>query len=142
MDLLKNAIEVSFPGVIIAGALVPPFGHVDDYDFEGWSRFVIDSGAGIVWVGLGSPKQDYVTARLSTLTGKTAVGIGAAFAFLAGTQSEAPKVLQSVGLEWLFRLLTEPRRLWRRYAFGVGVYSVLCARDLLQNLYVKSLRRE
>jgi N-acetylglucosaminyldiphosphoundecaprenol N-acetyl-beta-D-mannosaminyltransferase len=84
------------------------------------------SGADIVWVGLGTPKQDIEAERIATATNTTTVAIGAAFDFAAGTLREAPSWLSRAGLEWLFRLAMEPRRLWRRYLIGnlVFIYAV------------------
>ena len=76
------------------------------------------SGAHIVWVGLGSPKQDVWAAKhRAALTAPALIAVGAAFDFMAGRVRQAPRWMQRRGLEWLFRLATEPKRLWRRYGF-------------------------
>jgi N-acetylglucosaminyldiphosphoundecaprenol N-acetyl-beta-D-mannosaminyltransferase len=80
------------------------------------------SGATIVWVGLGTPKQDYEAQRIATSLPVVAVAIGAAFDFLAGTKAQAPLWVQRSGLEWAFRLASEPRRLGRRYVWGNSVF--------------------
>ena len=78
-----------------------------------------DSGANVVWVGLGSPKQERWVARMkSRLTPAVYISVGAAFAFHAGMLKQAPAWMQKRGLEWLFRLVSEPRRLWKRYLVG------------------------
>jgi N-acetylglucosaminyldiphosphoundecaprenol N-acetyl-beta-D-mannosaminyltransferase len=75
-----------------------------------------DSGADLVWVGLGAPKQErWMYRHRSSLRAPVLLGVGAAFDFHAGLKKQAPRWLQRSGFEWLFRLLTEPRRLWRRY---------------------------
>jgi N-acetylglucosaminyldiphosphoundecaprenol N-acetyl-beta-D-mannosaminyltransferase len=77
------------------------------------------AGADAVWVGLGAPKQDLMAARLRDLdAAPTIFCVGAAFDFVAGTVKRAPRWMQRTGLEWLHRLLSEPRRLWRRYVIG------------------------
>ena len=77
------------------------------------------SGAQVVWVGLGSPKQDlWMAEHRARLEAPVLIGVGAAFDFFAGSQKQAPRCMQRSGLEWLFRLLAEPRRLWRRYLIG------------------------
>lgn len=118
LELLATAIDAKYPGAEIAGAWSPPFGEVDDALINESVSRILDSGAEIVWVGMGAPKQDTVGAAIVGHTGLTAVGVGAAFDFLAGTVLEAPTWAQEAGLEWLFRLLREPRRLWRRYLVG------------------------
>ena len=80
------------------------------------------SGATIVWVGLGTPKQDYEVQRLALSLPVVAVAVGAAFDFLAGTKAQAPVWVQRSGLEWAFRLASEPRRLGRRYVWGNSVF--------------------
>jgi N-acetylglucosaminyldiphosphoundecaprenol N-acetyl-beta-D-mannosaminyltransferase len=78
---------------------------------------------------MGTPKQDYLAEELSRLTGITTVCVGAAFDFISGTKKEAPLFVQKIGMEWLFRLLTEPKRLWKRYIFGNLVFGYLCIKD-------------
>ncbi|HDD25428.1 MAG TPA: glycosyltransferase, partial [Chloroflexi bacterium] len=79
-----------------------------------------------VWVGLGSPKQErWMAAHVSRLTAPVLIGVGAAFDFHAGRKKQAPRWMQRSGLEWLFRLLTEPRRLWRRYLVNNPIFVTL-----------------
>ena len=90
------------------------------------------SGADILLVGLGSPKQDYWMAmHRENIRIPVLIGAGAAFDFLAGTKPQAPRWMQRSGLEWLFRLLCEPRRLWRRYLIGNLRFVVLMFRDMV-----------
>ena len=79
---------------------------------------ILKSDAEIVWVGLGTPKQDYEAARLAGRLSMVFIAVGAAFDFVAGHKNEAPTLVQRAGLEWAYRLISEPRRLWRRYLFG------------------------
>jgi N-acetylglucosaminyldiphosphoundecaprenol N-acetyl-beta-D-mannosaminyltransferase len=86
------------------------------------------SRASVVWVGLGMPKQELWMAEIRDhLPGTTLLGVGAAFDFLSGTKPQAPTWVQKAGLEWLFRLVSEPRRLWRRYAWNNPAFLVLMA---------------
>jgi len=85
----------------------------------------------IVWVGLGSPKQDYLADFISKEIPASVIAIGAAFDFIAGRKSEAPKLIQKFGLEWLFRLISEPRRLWKRYLIGNSFFLFLCIKELM-----------
>ncbi len=89
-----------------------------------------DSAANVLWVGLGTPRQDVVVSQLTGRTGAVAVGVGAAFDFLSGRKAEAPGILHRTGLEWVFRLATEPRRLWRRYLVGNSVFVGHAVRNL------------
>jgi N-acetylglucosaminyldiphosphoundecaprenol N-acetyl-beta-D-mannosaminyltransferase len=102
----------------IVGMDSPPFAQPTDQEFARRDRLVRESGAQIVWVGLGTPKQDLEAQRLAASTGVIAIAIGAAFDFAAGNKRESPRWLRRLGLEWLYRFLQEPRRLWRRYLFG------------------------
>jgi N-acetylglucosaminyldiphosphoundecaprenol N-acetyl-beta-D-mannosaminyltransferase len=79
---------------------------------------ILSSGADIVWVGLGTPKQDLHAAQLASALPVVCAAVGAAFDFVAGHKPQAPAWMQRGGLEWTFRLGCEPRRLWRRYLFG------------------------
>lgn len=106
-----------FPGLRIVGGYSPPFRELTDEE-ESW---VIDdvkrSGADVVWVGTGQPKQErWMAAMRDRLDAPLLVGVGAAFDFHAGLVPQAPSWMQATGLEWAFRLAQEPRRLWRRYA--------------------------
>ncbi|MBN9202350.1 MAG: WecB/TagA/CpsF family glycosyltransferase [Microbacterium chocolatum] len=118
LELLHKTLTERYPGSHVAGTYSPPFREVDESYIEDCAREVIAAGAHIVWVGLGTPKQDVVGTHLAEQLGITTVNVGAAFDFVAGTAPEAPKWLQDSGFEWVFRLLTEPRRLWRRYLLG------------------------
>jgi N-acetylglucosaminyldiphosphoundecaprenol N-acetyl-beta-D-mannosaminyltransferase len=106
------------PGMQVAGVETPPFTSLSDDDLDRMAERVRDSGANIVWVGLGTPRQDYAVPRLAKRLSMPIVPVGAAFDFWAGAIAEAPQWLHGTGLEWLHRLAAEPRRLWRRYLFG------------------------
>ena len=121
-----------FPGITIVGTHAPPFGPFDDGVIEALAARITSVAPQIVWVGLGTPKQDFVAARLVAATNVTCVAVGAAFDFLAGTKREAPGWVQWCGLEWLFRLMTEPRRLWRRYLLGNARFLRIAARDVIR----------
>lgn len=115
---LKTRFETELPNLRIAGLESPPYRQLDERELNDQDQRIISSGANLVWVGLGTPKQDVETARIHTSTGITTVAIGAAFDFAAGTVAEAPIWMHGSGLEWLHRFAQEPRRLWRRYTVG------------------------
>jgi N-acetylglucosaminyldiphosphoundecaprenol N-acetyl-beta-D-mannosaminyltransferase len=116
-ELLIRRLQERFPRLEIAGASSPPFRELtqseDDHEIE----LINDSGAAVVWVGTGQPRQEQWMHRMRPrLTPPLLVGVGAAFDFHAGLISQAPSWMQRNGLEWAYRLSREPRRLWRRYA--------------------------
>jgi len=115
-DRLASRLEARIPGINIVGTHSPPFRHLSPQKDEEIIRQINDSGADIVWVGLSTPKQErWMADQLGKIAAPVMVGVGAAFDFLSGTKPQAPRWMQRSGLEWLFRLMTEPRRLWRRY---------------------------
>lgn len=116
-SLYNNLVEL-FPGVQIAGTDSPPFRELAEIEREQQLQRISASGAQIVWVGLGTPKQDIEAANLARRLPLVVIAVGAAFDFVAGNKNEAPIWMQRTGQEWVYRLISEPRRLWRRYLFG------------------------
>ena len=115
-ELLAARMSERFPGLEIAGAFSPPFRSLTDAEDEEIVRRINATRPDIVWVGLSTPKQErWMASHLRRIEAPVMVGVGAAFDFHAGLKRQAPKWIQGSGLEWLFRLATEPRRLWRRY---------------------------
>jgi exopolysaccharide biosynthesis WecB/TagA/CpsF family protein len=117
IDQLQQQLKARFPSLSIAGAESPPFRPLTPEEDAEVVRRINTSGARIVFVGLGCPKQDHFAADHAQRIQAVQVCVGAAFEFHAGTKGMAPKWMQHRGLEWVYRLLSEPRRLWRRYAF-------------------------
>lgn len=115
---LQEQLRRRFPGIRIVGAESPPFRIATADELAIRDSAIVESGAQIVWVGLGTPKQDVEAARLARAVPVIAIAVGAAFDFTAGSLREAPGWVTALGLEWAFRLVMEPRRLWRRYLIG------------------------
>ncbi len=115
---------------MVVGGMAPPFRELGDTDIAELVDRLRVFQADLVWVGLGTPKRDVILQRLVNEHGFVAVGVGAAFDFLSGAKQEAPRFLHGTGLEWLHRLVSEPRRLWRRYLVGNAVFLWLVAREL------------
>jgi N-acetylglucosaminyldiphosphoundecaprenol N-acetyl-beta-D-mannosaminyltransferase len=115
LELLQARLVTRFPGLRIAGSLSPPFRPLTAEDDERIAAAIAASGARTVWVSLGCPKQELWMSRQRGRIPAPMIGVGAAFDFHAGTVRRAPGWMQRSGLEWLHRLLSEPRRLWRRY---------------------------
>lgn len=118
VETLKSLVDILSLDANIVGSFSPPFVPTSELNLTEIVDKIVDSGANIVWVGLGTPKQDFVAHRISSLTNLPTLCVGAAFDFLAGSVPEAPRALRNLGLEWLFRLSADPRRLWRRYLIG------------------------
>lgn len=115
---LKETLEAAYPGCSIVGAESPPFRPLEAITREEWdadARRINASGAHFVWIGLGAPKQERWMWEQRTRVNGVMLGVGAAFDLITGRIPEAPAFLQRLGLEWLYRLSREPRRLWRRY---------------------------
>jgi N-acetylglucosaminyldiphosphoundecaprenol N-acetyl-beta-D-mannosaminyltransferase len=113
---LARRLRLRHPGLKIVGGHCPPFRRLTDAEENAIAADINRSGADVVWVGIGVPKQEKWMARMrDRLDAPVLVGVGAAFDFHAGLVPQAPDALQRLGLEWAFRLVQEPRRLWRRY---------------------------
>jgi N-acetylglucosaminyldiphosphoundecaprenol N-acetyl-beta-D-mannosaminyltransferase len=113
---LVRTLRLRHPGLKIVGGHCPPFRPLSDEEEDAIADEINRSGADVVWVGIGVPKQEKWMARMrGRLEAPVLIGVGAAFDFHAGLVPQAPEPLQRLGLEWAFRLVQEPRRLWRRY---------------------------
>lgn len=115
LDRLLARVRTRFPGIEIAYAWAPPFRSLTPEEDESVVGSINASGARILFVGLGTPKQELWMAAHRGHIRAVMLGVGAAFDYLAGVKRQAPRWLMPLGLEWLFRLCAEPRRLWRRY---------------------------
>ena len=130
LDKLRAKFSEQFPNTIIAGEHSPPFGKWPESEFETICRKIRDSGANLIWVGLGCPKQEHWIAKhKDRLPPGVYFGIGAAFAFHAGEVRQAPPILQKFGLEWAYRVTMEPRRLFRRYFTYNSLFLFYAIRD-------------
>lgn len=129
-DKLKTNLVSKFPDVIIAGNYVPPFRELSPNEKSEIVRLINDSKADCVWVGIGTPRQDFWIREFRPLVdAPVMLSVGAAFNFHAGTVRQAPRWMMRCGLEWLFRLMAEPRRLWRRYLIGNPRFLWLIAKQ-------------
>ena len=116
LEKLQDKFAKENPAAHIAGVYSPPFREWSEDDLAEMRAMIRDSGANLIWVGLGCPKQEiWIAENLEKLAPGCYFGIGAAFAFHAGEVDQAPEFLQKRGLEWAYRLLKEPKRLWKRY---------------------------
>jgi N-acetylglucosaminyldiphosphoundecaprenol N-acetyl-beta-D-mannosaminyltransferase len=128
---LTQRLAAAFPALQIAGAHSPPFRPLEPEEDAAVVRRINESGAQVVFVSLGCPKQEFWMHDHRHRVRAVMIGVGAAFDFHAGIVQRAPVWMQTSGLEWLHRLWTEPRRLWRRYLVSNTRYVVGAARQLI-----------
>jgi exopolysaccharide biosynthesis WecB/TagA/CpsF family protein len=127
LSALIKSLQQRFPGINIAGAEPSKFRRLTALERSELIERILASGASITLVGLGCPRQETFAYEVGTALSMPVLAIGAAFPFLAGLIPEAPVWMQNSGLEWLFRLASEPRRLWRRYLYLNPAYLFLLA---------------
>ena len=134
-DVLKNLkanLRKKFPDIQISGARPSLFRRSSDEEKKSIATEIRNSGADIVFVGLGCPRQEIWVHECADLVGLPSIAVGAAFDFHAGSLSQAPAFMQRHGLEWLYRLSQEPRRLWKRYVLLNPVYLTMLTAQMLQ----------
>lgn len=123
LNKLKASLAGKYPGLNICGIYSPPFRKLTQEEDENIVREINSSCPDIIWVGLGSPKQDlWMYEHRQRINAPVMIGVGAAFDFLAGIKPQAPTWIRNNGFEWLFRLVTEPKRLWRRYLINGSLF--------------------
>jgi N-acetylglucosaminyldiphosphoundecaprenol N-acetyl-beta-D-mannosaminyltransferase len=116
VEKLASRLQLRFPGLQVAGVYSPPFRALSPEEDEAVVERINAATPDVVWVGMSTPKQErWMSEHRGRLHAPVLIGVGAAFDFHAGLKRQAPRWIQQSGLEWLFRLVMEPRRLWRRY---------------------------
>lgn len=131
LDILQRKLLEQFPGLKIAGAYSPPYRPLSAEEDAAVVEAINASGAGTVWVSLGCPKQEKWMAEHRGRINAVMIGVGAAFDYHAGTIQRAPLWMQRNGLEWLHRVCSEPRRLWKRYLVTNTLFIYYAGRQLL-----------
>lgn len=132
---LKRRLTARYPGLEVVGTLTPPFRELNPAEIDQLRREVAESRPDVIWVGLGTPKQERFMARFAPeLDAGVLIGVGAAFDFHSGRVRQAPRWVQRSGFEWLFRLATEPRRLGPRYLRTNPMFAL---RALAQRIGIK-----
>jgi N-acetylglucosaminyldiphosphoundecaprenol N-acetyl-beta-D-mannosaminyltransferase len=132
LDALTQNLRRRYPALNVAYRHSPPFRTPTADETEATRREIDRSGTRILFVGIGAPKQEAWMARHRGSVSAVMIGVGAAFDFLADKKRQAPGWIQGSGLEWLFRLVHEPRRLWKRYLIGNPRFVVLFAGQLIR----------
>jgi N-acetylglucosaminyldiphosphoundecaprenol N-acetyl-beta-D-mannosaminyltransferase len=131
-ETLGRRLASDLPGLHVVGASSPPFRPPTVDELEADLARIQSASPDFVWVGLGAPKQEYwVEGARGRLRVAGILAVGAAFDFHSGSKRRAPRWMQRTGMEWLFRLAREPRRLWRRYAVTNTRFLFLAARQLI-----------
>lgn len=131
LQQLQQRITARFPNLHIAYAYSPPFRSLTLEEGQQVVEAINQADVRILFVGIGSPKQEHWMAAQKGRIRAVMIGVGAAFDFLSGTKPQAPRWIMKIGMEWLFRLMTEPRRLWKRYLKHNPRFVVLFAAQLL-----------
>ena len=131
LQKLKLVIEKKYPGTSIAGMLAPPFEPIECWNNEEFIDIINAAKPDFIWVGLGAPKQErWMYDNFENVHGLL-FGIGAGFDYLAGNTKHAPIWMKNMSLEWLYRLVQEPRRLWRRYLTTIPPFTLFASLELL-----------
>jgi exopolysaccharide biosynthesis WecB/TagA/CpsF family protein len=124
LNKLVKSLQIKFPSLIIAGFESPPFSKLSNDEDIAVAKRINDSGAGILFIGLGCPKQELWASEHRDKLHCVQMCVGAAFDFHAGTKKQAPSWMQKSGLEWLFRFEQEPLRLWKRYVITNSLFII------------------
>jgi N-acetylglucosaminyldiphosphoundecaprenol N-acetyl-beta-D-mannosaminyltransferase len=125
LEKMRVSLERWFPELVIAGMRAPSFEGMSQAEEDIDRKAIQNSGAKVVFVGLGCPKQELWMARQAEQLDCVMVGVGAAFQFFSGEVSQAPRWMMQLSLEWLYRLCMEPRRLWKRYLINNPAFVLL-----------------
>lgn len=131
LEALKKSLALKFPELVIAGMEPSSFRHITQKEKRDVAERIRASGASLLFVGLGCPRQETFAYEFRNVLPMPILAVGAAFPFLAGLLPQAPPWMQDSGLEWLFRLFSEPARLWRRYLYLNPAYVFLVAMQVL-----------
>jgi N-acetylglucosaminyldiphosphoundecaprenol N-acetyl-beta-D-mannosaminyltransferase len=131
-ELLRDKLQEKFPGLQVVGTYSPPFRPLTPEEDAAIVARINAARPDIVWVGLSTPKQErWMAAHLGKVQAPVMVGVGAAFDFHAGLKPQAPRWMQQSGMEWFFRMVTEPKRLARRYLHNNPRFVVAVLMQLL-----------
>lgn len=133
LSKFKSELRIKFPGLKISGFYSPPFSQLNQEEDQEIIDRINKASPDVLWVGLGCPKQQlWMYEHKDKLKVPVMVGVGAAFDFLAKTKPQAPSWMRDHGLEWLFRLITEPKRLWKRYLLGNTMFLWFFGKEFIR----------
>jgi len=138
LDAMQRRLSKDFPTLKVAGVESPPFGPIHDTDYTDTVARVNQSGAGFLFVSLGCPKQERWMDMHVGKINAVMVGVGGVFPVFAGLQKHAPKWIRESGLEWLYRLVQEPKRLYKRYFSTIPPFICLASKQVLKSRQLRS----
>jgi len=131
-ERMANVLQQRYPGLIVAGCDTPPFRALTAEEDAAATARIAAARPHFIWVGLSTPTQEFwMRDHVGRIPGATLLGVGAAFDFHSGDVKRAPRWMQKAGVEWLHRLISEPRRLWRRYLVLAPRFVIAAAREQL-----------
>ena len=129
---LKTIIETKYPGTKIVGMISPPYKSSTEWDNQEFIRTINEANPDFIWVGLGAPKQEqWIYEQCKNINKGILFGIGAGFDYLTGNTKHAPQWMKNLSLEWLYRLIQEPGRLWKRYLFTIPPFPFFASLELV-----------
>ncbi|HNW60958.1 MAG TPA: WecB/TagA/CpsF family glycosyltransferase [bacterium] len=132
LEKMRTVITQRYPKAIIAGMIAPPFRAFTEAENGLWLETMRAARPDLIWVSLGAPRQEeWISQHFRSLDCGLCIGIGAGFSYLAGTIRHAPAWMKYMALEWFYRLLQEPNRLWRRYVKNNTLFILYMIRELL-----------
>ena len=132
LSKLKTAIEQKYPGSKIVGMVAPPFKPMNEWNNGDFIQIINEASPDFIWVGLGAPKQEqWMYDYYKNIDKGILFGIGAGFDYLAGNTKHAPQWMKNLALEWLYRLIQEPRRLWKRYLTTIPQFLFFASLELV-----------
>ena len=135
LEMLKSELVKRYPSLNIAGMFSPPFRELTKLEDNEIVDMINQSRPDFIWVGLGAPKQEYWMSRNRGKLKGLMIGVGAGFDYFAGNINRAPLWMQKMSLEWLFRLIQEPQRLWKRYLVYNTRFLILVIKESLKSRY-------
>lgn len=141
LEKLTEQLSQKFPALKIAGTHSPPFRPLTPEEEQQDCDRINASGASVVFVALGCPKQEQWMARQQGRISAVMIGVGAAFSFHSGEVKQSPRWMMQLGLEWLYRFCVEPRRLWRRYLINNPMFILLVSQQLLKHKFQRQQKQ-
>jgi len=134
LEKLENSVRQKHPNINIVYSYSPPFRELTTLENEAIIDDINQSDVGVLFVGLGCPKQEIWMHAHKDRVKAVMLGVGAAFDFIAGVKPQAPNWIQKIGMEWFYRLISEPKRLWKRYIFYNPRFIIALLSELIKKI--------
>jgi N-acetylglucosaminyldiphosphoundecaprenol N-acetyl-beta-D-mannosaminyltransferase len=140
---IKENISKEFPRLKICGMYAPPFRELSEEENEKVVADINESSPDFVWIGISAPKQEkWAVRNVDKINSAILMPVGAVFNFYSGNVKRAPQWMQRCGFEWFFRLLCEPKRLWKRYLYGNAKFIYLLLKELFMHNFIKKTEKD